>query len=127
MRISDWSSDVCSSDLDVVEIGIEDRRIAVRRNRQLVDIDGDLALETGRIAVGVDAARGEIVEILRRPVDDDAGRILGDALETRDTEGGEFLMPECPYAERHVLQPRVSSVQVAAHVFIGPGTRHSFA
>src|SRR3546814_6979380 len=89
MRISDWSSDVCSSDLDVVEIGIEDRRIAVRRNRQLVDIDGDRALETGRIAVGVDAARGEIVEILRRPVDDDAGRILGDALEPHDAEVGE--------------------------------------
>src|SRR3546814_10117739 len=100
MRISDWSSDVCSSDLDVVEIGIEDRRIAVRRNRQLVDIDGDRALETGRIAVGVDAARGEIVEILRRPVDDDAGRILGDALEPHDAEVGEFIMPECRDADR---------------------------
>src|SRR3546814_4467221 len=64
MRISDWSSDVCSSDLalrpaqefdalDVVEIGIEDRRIAVGGDRQFVDIDGDRALEAGTIAVGV--------------------------------------------------------------------------
>src|SRR3546814_9069625 len=91
MRISDWSSDVCSSDLalrpaqefdalDVVEIGIEDRRIAVGGDRQFVDIDGDRALEAGTIAVGVDAARREIVEILRRPVDDDTRRVLRDAL-----------------------------------------------
>src|SRR3546814_1876889 len=54
--------------------------------------------------VGVDAARGEIVEILRRPVDDDTRRILGDALEPDDAEIVEFFLPECRDAERHVLQ-----------------------
>src|SRR3546814_3608434 len=100
MRISDWSSDVCSSDL----VGIEDRRIAVRRNRQFVDIDGHRALKAGAIAIGVDAARREIVEILRRPVDDDARRVLGDAFIADDAKIIELFLTKGGDAERHVLQ-----------------------
>src|SRR3546814_7706230 len=57
-----------------------------RRNRQFVDIDGHRALKAGAIAIGVDAARREIVEILRRPVDDDARRVLGDAFIADDAK-----------------------------------------
>src|SRR3546814_5415450 len=35
MRISDWSSDVCSSDLDILEIGLEDRHDAALQVRNL--------------------------------------------------------------------------------------------
>src|SRR3546814_15252995 len=37
MRISDWSSDVCSSDLDVAHVGVQlQRRQRTRRARQLL-------------------------------------------------------------------------------------------
>src|SRR3546814_1637332 len=80
--------------------------MAVGGDRQFVDIDGDRALEAGTIAVGVDAARREIVEILRRPVDDDTRRVLRDALIADDAEVIELFLPESGDAERHILQPR---------------------
>src|SRR3546814_4603487 len=43
MRISDWSSDVCSSDLEHARIGVEQRRVHPRRRgirtRAEVDVD----------------------------------------------------------------------------------------
>src|SRR3546814_17271303 len=71
--------------------------------RSFVDIDGDRALEAGTIAVGVDAARREIVEILRRPVDDDTRRVLRDALIADDAEVIELFLPESGDAERHKI------------------------
>src|SRR3546814_15070310 len=97
MRISDWSSDVCSSDLT--------------------------------IAVGVDAARREIVEILRRPVDDDTRRVLRDALIADDAEVIELFLPESGDAERHILQPRGTArrghddVMVVARAIAGTALR----
>src|SRR3546814_20911599 len=116
MRISDWSSDVCSSDLalrpaqefdalDVVEIGIEDRRIAVGGDRQFVDIDGDRALEAGTIAVGVDAARRETVAILRRPVDDDTRRVLRTPLLADHAEVIVLFLPDTGAAKWHTSPP----------------------
>src|SRR3546814_13740977 len=77
-----------------------------RRNRQFVDIDGHRALKAGAIAIGVDAARREIVEILRRPVDDDARRVLGDAFIADDAKIIELFLTKGGDAERHVMQPR---------------------
>src|SRR3546814_15616736 len=91
---------------DFVGIGIEDRRMAVGGDRQFVDIDGDRALEAGTIAVGVDAARREIVEILRRPVDDDTRRVLRDAPIADDAEVIELFLPASGDVERYILKAR---------------------
>ena len=91
--------------LDVIKIGIENGRIAIGRNRQFVDIDGDRALQPGAVAVGVDATGGEIIEILRRPVDDDARRVLRDAFEPDDAQIIQFLLVEGRDAERNILEP----------------------
>src|SRR3546814_1475458 len=60
MRISDWSSDVCSSDLDA-EVGTEDRAVGVEleRQRRGADAAHDLhALEDGDVAVARGAGAG---------------------------------------------------------------------
>src|SRR3546814_13108864 len=60
MRISDWSSDVCSSDLDA-EVGTEDRAVGVEleRQRRGADAAHDLhALEDADVAVARGAGAG---------------------------------------------------------------------
>src|SRR3546814_4153638 len=56
MRISDWSSDVCSSDLDVVDC-LADLRLGVHHERAVADdrlIDRLAGQDQyGRVAVGV--------------------------------------------------------------------------
>src|SRR3546814_9860487 len=54
MRISDWSSDVCSSDLDVAHGG-DDQRVLVGLHRAEADGDGKLA------AVGAAAGKLEVL------------------------------------------------------------------
>src|SRR3546814_19586764 len=56
MRISDWSSDVCSSDLHFDAIDIVKLEVRLRRSLgdgRFVDIDPD-----GRLLAGVDVATG---------------------------------------------------------------------
>src|SRR3546814_11567095 len=70
MRISDWSSDVCSSDLDVHQ----DRRLACNVDDKRIGV-ADLRADRGRqaIAHGAEAAGGQPfvgafkAEMLRRP------------------------------------------------------------
>src|SRR3546814_1642096 len=55
MRISDWSSDVCSSDLDFAGLGRDQRNLAVRHGRRMAAIDergiepGDGVRHRGRV------------------------------------------------------------------------------
>ncbi len=112
--------------LDVEQIGVDHRGVADRRDRQLVDIDRDRALQVGVVAVGGDAARGEVVEVLRRAVEHHARRLARHALEADDALGGQLLLAEGGDADRHVLDalgtPGGGDNDVAAAV-VGIGRR----
>src|SRR3546814_9531082 len=63
MRISDWSSDVCSSDLTVVDelataVGADDEE---RRGLALVDATGELDIDLVAIVEGAHRLPGRIV------------------------------------------------------------------
>src|SRR3546814_17199817 len=64
MRISDWSSDVCSSDLQLVEAGEQRGRrelVAIDADRiAFFEIDGDDGRLVGR-RLRTDAARGDVL------------------------------------------------------------------
>src|SRR3546814_20629875 len=81
MRISDWSSDVCSSDLDVVAHGAEEQRDVLHH-------EADAAADVGGVvlpqihAVHQDGALGRLVEADEQPAD---GRLAGaDAADDAD-------------------------------------------
>src|SRR3546814_6758021 len=69
MRISDWSSDVCSSDLRVV------RRDFLQHSRAIVELVG-LAYGTQGYAITLEGARRlvEHCRTVRRPIDDEMDR-----------------------------------------------------
>src|SRR3546814_17773491 len=69
MRISDWSSDVCSSDLRVV------RRDFLQHSRAIVELVG-LAYGTQGYAITLEGARrlAEHCRTVRRPIDDEMDR-----------------------------------------------------
>src|SRR3546814_16849884 len=69
MRISDWSSDVCSSDLRVV------RRDFLQHSRAVVELVG-LAYGTQGYAITLEGARrlAEHCRTVRRPIDDEMDR-----------------------------------------------------
>src|SRR3546814_4122908 len=100
MRISDWSSDVCSSDLqsDVPRAGVQVDPVAARDDRAVV---GDLSfrrlLEAGKHAQhgGLTAARrpdqGEERSLGYRDVDAAHRGGIAEALrQTGDADGGVF-------------------------------------
>jgi hypothetical protein len=91
--------------LHVVQAGIENGGVAVRRDRQLVDIDRHRALQIGVVAVRRDAARGEIVEVRRGPVDHHARRLEGQPLIADDAFRIELVLGQSRDAQRHVLEP----------------------
>src|SRR3546814_14890867 len=81
MRISDWSSDVCSSDLiDRNRAGLLDRGLPSREGRGLddagrfVDADGDFPVRDGG---GVDLHRAVDDDRAGAGVDDDLGGRVG--------------------------------------------------
>src|SRR3546814_12598386 len=92
MRISDWSSDVCSSDLEALVIALLLRREVEKpgRTAALVTPDRDLAR---RVAVNLE--RWDIA------VDDSAGRSLA------STPPGVFLRPTA-----EMVAERFAPVQV---------------
>src|SRR3546814_13153943 len=79
------------------------------------------------MALVVDAARREVVEILRLPVDDDAQRVLGDAFIADGAKIIELFLTKGGDAERHVLQPRGAAcrghddVMLVARTVLGGG------
>src|SRR3546814_18404742 len=78
MRISDWSSDVCSSDLDIVA------------EQQARRETGRRGLVAGVVAVGEQAARHEapaFIEGIIAPTDrrgEEVGEVVADLAEDRD-------------------------------------------
>src|SRR3546814_19289974 len=75
MRISDWSSDVCSSDLQIVDIGVQRITPEVEAGTQVDDLIGLHARE-----MAIDGAIGgvEIAGLARQRADRSANR-RGDA------------------------------------------------
>ncbi len=98
-----------SDPLHVEQIGVQHRGVADRRDRQLVDIDRDRALQVGAVAVGGDAAGGEVVEVGGGLVQHDAGRLARQALVADDALGRQVLLRKGGDAERHVLQALVAA------------------
>src|SRR3546814_7084656 len=99
MRISDWSSDVCSSDLGDAafsalrqrHIGNVDRRADIEagqrnhdffRNVRRVDDQVEVVTDDVEHAAALDAGRGVFIDETDRDVDVD-GRMLADAQEIR--------------------------------------------
>src|SRR3546814_8492060 len=89
MRISDWSSDVCSSDLNIGasstygRLPAGQRATGARREDWAIDTGLDVAYEVdlfGRVSRGVEAASGD-VDAAR--ADADAERVLVVADTTR--------------------------------------------
>src|SRR3546814_2346100 len=64
MRISDWSSDVCSSDLVDERIGLALQHGGDRRRRELDDVQHELVGTLGLDAVGVENGVREVTEVL---------------------------------------------------------------
>ncbi len=89
--------------LDVEQVGIDHGGIADGGDGQLVDIDGDRALQIGVIAVGGDAACREIVEILGRAVEHHARRLTTDAFIAGDALLGQLRLRKGGHAQRHIL------------------------
>src|SRR3546814_12893131 len=85
MRISDWSSDVCSSDLD---LGAEPGDLAVGRYQELLEVPGHVAV----LALGVwHGGELGVERVLPLAVDLDLlGHREGDAVGGR-AEGGDLL------------------------------------
>src|SRR3546814_13460363 len=99
MRISDWSSDVCSSDLEVLVVLVERPADAVVRQPEVLDVGGPVALGgvlEGLVRRHVDAFQhrsqhgagmqvvlvrvdtdGELAAVLRGLIDADAGAAGG--------------------------------------------------
>src|SRR3546814_7116843 len=74
MRISDWSSDVCSSDL---EVGLADARRPAQQHRPVAELrirqhDGGCVKQHGRRAGQVGRAV-HCLRLFRRQADDEAG------------------------------------------------------
>src|SRR3546814_20646748 len=82
MRISDWSSDVCSSDLQATQ----DARLAPRTHEH-----GTLALGPADLARQLGAAHQQVVNGVVDLVD----------LETQIVEGGCVVGQRAPIPERH--------------------------
>src|SRR3546814_12653895 len=96
MRISDWSSDVCSSDLNIGasstygRLPAGQRATGARREDWAIDTGLDVAYEVdlfGRVSRGVEAASGDV----------DAARADADAareLVVADTKNGKAARRE---------------------------------
>src|SRR3546814_3565330 len=93
MRISDWSSDVCSSDLGSVE-AIEQPGIATRARGEINLVDGhykaygqDLTIETGKLIFSGGPVTEPALEVraTRKPTEDVAVGLYvrGDRKSTR--------------------------------------------
>src|SRR3546814_4834462 len=68
MRISDWSSDVCSSDLDVAALGqAYCRTLPAGAHARVIDKTPGNALYLGLVAAALPQAR--IVHLRRNPMD----------------------------------------------------------
>src|SRR3546814_5310808 len=89
MRISDWSSDVCSSDLSVVRLRLVAGRVAAvgrrHRGRGLDGLGGFRGHGFGRAAHGVELAPCLRVRLAHRGVDV-AHRVLGFRSEEHTSE-----------------------------------------
>src|SRR3546814_5570148 len=75
MRISDWSSDVCSSDLRLADLDVVEAEVAVGVRIHALDVRGVLAA-----AVDDDHLRGDrravVALVPRRGRDADAGTVV---------------------------------------------------
>src|SRR3546814_9051612 len=81
MRISDWSSDVCSSDLTPAASGVNDRDVQLREHvAQDLGLFAEHRVEIAGIAVALDAPQAGALDGL-----DDGG------LAETDEEGGPGL------------------------------------
>src|SRR3546814_16244581 len=101
MRISDWSSDVCSSDLDIGAIGLMDTpreaaKVALKRLREMgitrmIMISGDHQKVADAIAkdVGIDEAGGDLMPA------DTVASIKQHAGEAKDARVGERPEERC--------------------------------
>src|SRR3546814_5795613 len=94
MRISDWSSDVCSSDLHAV------RKAAV--------VDLDRVQEVGRRLHLRDDVAHLLVEGFEEILEGDGGRALQDALELLDEIVG--------IEKRHAAEEHVDATAARAHL-----------
>src|SRR3546814_14576290 len=88
MRISDWSSDVCSSDLVEIALGVEiHRHLAIAQAARIELARAVIAAERD-----VDAVLDAIVEAVRsivdRQVEVPAGRLAAQAARERDVVDG---------------------------------------
>ena len=90
--------------LDVEQCRVENGGVAVRRDRQFVDIDGDRSLQVGAVSVGGDAAGGEIVEVGGGLVHHHARRLARQAFIPDDALLGQRFLLERGDRQRHVLQ-----------------------
>src|SRR3546814_13449462 len=100
MRISDWSSDVCSSDLDaILPLGsrlIEQRNGSEalarfrKRDRQRERIGGDIGVVCGRRAGAIDETRGVAQDIAHadRPLGARKSVVSGTSVSVRVDLGG---------------------------------------
>src|SRR3546814_3353234 len=102
MRISDWSSDVCSSDLGVVhEDGDRTERVphhaqALLDRGPIADVDGH---PDRRAAVGGDLGRRGVSRVAVEVEDRDLGAVVGQAL--RDAEADARCAPR---SEEHTSE-----------------------
>src|SRR3546814_1924638 len=105
MRISDWSSDVCSSDLHIVAVVLDaDRALRITVHRDVAD------RQPGDARAGV-GARGHIVEeardIIRLDVlDGQVAHVPADADGRADILEGEIAEPQIvgPRSEEHTSE-----------------------
>src|SRR3546814_8251395 len=82
MRISDWSSDVCSSDLQRVDVG----------KTHVVGAGGDALQRTGRALAGVDGdvEAGGLVIALLQGIEERRGRTLDHPVERSEEHTSEL-------------------------------------
>src|SRR3546814_20468642 len=100
MRISDWSSDVCSSDLEDIRV----EGIAMQHHRPVQSLGGLL----GTLAVALD----DLGRYRRRPRLQQPGEAEADvaAADDEDALGFDLLMAEVCTRTHHVLRDRTSVV-----------------
>src|SRR3546814_5498899 len=95
MRISDWSSDVCSSDLAEAAVG-DHRHAELRRRLDAVEDRGELRHADPRDdARGADRTRADAdLDAIGARVDQRLGRVTGRSEERR---GGKECVSTCRY------------------------------
>src|SRR3546814_16792110 len=86
MRISDWSSDVCSSDLSAVRAGGSVKRDAVEDRAHRVLADAEVERAAVRLRIPVVCGDGERAE---RICALDGGVVAAGAVRSEESRGGK--------------------------------------